>query len=176
LWETIGKVWETEKRHSETLRTAHTFTLTLQAITAGFFYHTARLTKSGYRTVKQQQTVHIHPNSSVFEEQPRWVVYHELVFTTKEFMRLVLNEPVLIRHLLYCIIIEWNFEFFVLESILTAVTIKLRKQSQALITRAAKSQFFCFFQSLWNAQKKKNFTLIPCGKPKLLDEKAKIYL
>uniref|UniRef100_H2YMB0 RNA helicase n=1 Tax=Ciona savignyi TaxID=51511 RepID=H2YMB0_CIOSA len=58
-----------------------------KAITAGFFYHTARLTKSGYRTVKQQQTVHIHPNSSLFEEQPRWMVYHELVFTTKEFMR-----------------------------------------------------------------------------------------
>nr|CAB3237847.1 putative pre-mRNA-splicing factor ATP-dependent RNA helicase DHX16 [Phallusia mammillata] len=62
-----------------------------KAITAGFFYHTARLTKSGYRTVKQHQTVHIHPNSSVFEEQPRWLVYHELVFTTKEFMRQVIE-------------------------------------------------------------------------------------
>nr|XP_002122847.2 pre-mRNA-splicing factor ATP-dependent RNA helicase DHX16-like [Ciona intestinalis] len=58
-----------------------------KAITAGFFYHTARLTKSGYKTVKQHQTVHVHPNSSLFEEQPRWMVYHELVFTTKEFMR-----------------------------------------------------------------------------------------
>uniref|UniRef100_H2YMB1 RNA helicase n=1 Tax=Ciona savignyi TaxID=51511 RepID=H2YMB1_CIOSA len=63
-----------------------------KAITAGFFYHTARLTKSGYRTVKQQQTVHIHPNSSLFEEQPRWMVYHELVFTTKEFMRFGINK------------------------------------------------------------------------------------
>ncbi|NXS75784.1 DHX16 helicase, partial [Pandion haliaetus] len=58
-----------------------------KAITAGFFYHTARLTRGGYRTVKHQQTVFIHPNSSLFEEQPRWVLYHELVFTTKEFMR-----------------------------------------------------------------------------------------
>lgn len=31
----------------------------------------------------------IHPNSSLFEELPRWVLYHELVFTTKEFMRQV---------------------------------------------------------------------------------------
>jgi hypothetical protein len=29
----------------------------------------------------------IHPNSSLFEDLPRWVIYHELVFTTKEFMR-----------------------------------------------------------------------------------------
>eukprot|EP00051_Salpingoeca_urceolata_P001944 m.45412 g.45412 ORF g.45412 m.45412 type:complete len:1050 (+) comp11779_c0_seq1:360-3509(+) len=63
-----------------------------KAVTAGFFYHTARLTKSGhYKTVKQQQTVHVHPSSSLFEEQPRWLVYHELVFTTKEFMRNVIE-------------------------------------------------------------------------------------
>ena len=63
----------------------------LQAITAGFFYHTARLTKEGgtYKTVKQQQSVHVHPNSSLHEDRPRWVIYHELVFTTKEFMRQV---------------------------------------------------------------------------------------
>lgn len=62
-----------------------------KAVTAGYFYHTARLTRSGYRTVKQQQTVFIHPNSSLFEEQPRWLLYHELVLTTKEFMRQVLE-------------------------------------------------------------------------------------
>ena len=60
-----------------------------QAITAGYFYHTARLSKGGYKTVKHQQTVYVHPNSSLFEEQPRWLIYHELVFTTKEFMRQV---------------------------------------------------------------------------------------
>ncbi|XP_069054383.1 pre-mRNA-splicing factor ATP-dependent RNA helicase DHX16 isoform X2 [Lepisosteus oculatus] len=62
-----------------------------KAVTAGFFYHTARLSKSGYRTVKHQQTVYVHPNSSLFEEQPRWLIYHELVFTTKEFMRQVVE-------------------------------------------------------------------------------------
>ncbi|XP_060073522.1 pre-mRNA-splicing factor ATP-dependent RNA helicase DHX16-like [Ylistrum balloti] len=63
-----------------------------KAITAGFFYHTARLGKGGnYRTVKHQQTVMVHPNSSLFEDRPRWLIYHELVFTTKEFMRQVIE-------------------------------------------------------------------------------------
>lgn len=62
-----------------------------KAITAGFFYHTARLTRGGYRTVKHQHSVFIHPNSALFEEQPRWVLYHELVCTTKEFMRQVIE-------------------------------------------------------------------------------------
>ncbi|CAL1534296.1 unnamed protein product [Lymnaea stagnalis] len=63
-----------------------------KAITAGFFYHTVRLTKGGqYKTVKSQQTVMVHPNSCLFEEHPRWLVYHELVFTTKEFMRQVIE-------------------------------------------------------------------------------------
>lgn len=65
------------------------FIFFIQAVTAGYFYHTARLSKGGYRTVKHQQTVYIHPSSSLFEEQPRWLIYHELVMTTKEFMRQV---------------------------------------------------------------------------------------
>nr|CAI5834056.1 unnamed protein product [Callosobruchus analis] len=63
-----------------------------KAITAGYFYHIARLSKGGnYKTVKHNQTVTIHPNSSLFEDLPRWVLYHELVFTTKEFMRQVIS-------------------------------------------------------------------------------------
>jgi pre-mRNA-splicing factor ATP-dependent RNA helicase DHX16 len=63
-----------------------------KAITAGFFYHTAKLQKNGtYKTVKHNQTVMIHPSSSLFQSLPRWVVYHELVFTSKEFMRQVIE-------------------------------------------------------------------------------------
>ncbi|XP_064405869.1 pre-mRNA-splicing factor ATP-dependent RNA helicase DHX16-like [Halichondria panicea] len=63
-----------------------------KAITAGFFYHTAHLSKGGvYKTVKHQQTVHIHPNSSLFQELPKWVVYYELVFTTKEYTRQIIE-------------------------------------------------------------------------------------
>ncbi|XP_022327385.2 pre-mRNA-splicing factor ATP-dependent RNA helicase DHX16-like [Crassostrea virginica] len=63
-----------------------------KAITAGYFYHTARLDKGGnYKTVKYHQTVMVHPNSSMYEDRPKWLIYHELVFTTKEFMRQVIE-------------------------------------------------------------------------------------
>ncbi|XP_022739034.1 pre-mRNA-splicing factor ATP-dependent RNA helicase DEAH1 isoform X2 [Durio zibethinus] len=61
-----------------------------KAITSGFFPHSARLQKNGsYRTVKHPQTVYIHPSSGLAQALPRWVVYHELVLTTKEYMRQV---------------------------------------------------------------------------------------
>lgn len=63
-----------------------------KAITAGYFYHTAKLNKGGnYRTIKGNQTVLIHPNSALFEETPRCLLYHELVLTTKEYMRQVIE-------------------------------------------------------------------------------------
>jgi len=63
-----------------------------KAVTSGFFYHTANLQKSGsYKTIKSKQSVQIHPTSSLMQTLPRWVLYHELVFTTKEFMRQVIE-------------------------------------------------------------------------------------
>jgi len=35
--------------------------------------------------------VHCHPSSSMFEALPKWVIYHELVLTTKEYMRSVIE-------------------------------------------------------------------------------------
>ena len=64
-----------------------------KAITAGFFYNTAKFDTSGYyKTVKHAHTVYIHPGSSLskLEELPRWVIYHELAFTSKEYMRQVI--------------------------------------------------------------------------------------
>ncbi|KAM0833501.1 hypothetical protein ACQ4PT_064227 [Festuca glaucescens] len=61
-----------------------------KAITSGFFHHSARLQKNGsYRTVKNPQTVFVHPSSGLAQLLPRWVIYHELVLTTKEYMRQV---------------------------------------------------------------------------------------
>ncbi len=37
--------------------------------------------------VVEGQPVFIHPSSAIFQHQPQWVVYHELVLTTKEYMR-----------------------------------------------------------------------------------------
>ena len=65
---------------------------TLKAVTAGFFFNTARLGRSGdYETVKQRRTVYIHPSSVLAKEEPLpgWVVFFELAFTSKEFMRQV---------------------------------------------------------------------------------------
>lgn len=64
----------------------------LKSITAGFFYNTVKLGKSGdYQTVKQHRTVHIHPSSVLAKEEvlPGWLVYFELAFTSKEYMRQV---------------------------------------------------------------------------------------
>ncbi|KAL3488459.1 P-loop containing nucleoside triphosphate hydrolase protein [Aspergillus germanicus] len=60
-----------------------------KAITAGFFPNAARLQRGGdsYRTVKTGQTVYLHPSSTLFEVNPRWVIYFELVLTSKEYMR-----------------------------------------------------------------------------------------
>lgn len=70
-----------------------------KAIASGYFYHASRMTKTGegYQSVKHykdnsiRQTMHIHPTSSLFkiELPPKWIIYHELVLTTKEYMRQV---------------------------------------------------------------------------------------
>ncbi|PUZ60922.1 hypothetical protein GQ55_4G216800 [Panicum hallii var. hallii] len=59
-----------------------------KAVAAGFFFHAARKDPSGgYRTLADHQQVYIHPSSALFHQQPQWVIYHEIVMTTKEYMR-----------------------------------------------------------------------------------------
>ncbi|GLB38506.1 putative helicase associated domain (HA2) Add an annotation [Lyophyllum shimeji] len=66
-----------------------------KAMTAGYFYNTAQLQKSGdsYRTLKTNHTVYIHPSSSLFQHQPpiRTLLYYELVMTSKSYMRQVME-------------------------------------------------------------------------------------
>lgn len=63
-----------------------------KAMTAGFFPNAARLQSGGdsYRTVKNNMTVHLHPSSVLMDVRPKWVVFYELVQTSKEFMRSVM--------------------------------------------------------------------------------------
>ncbi|KAI6209076.1 hypothetical protein M3Y96_00182600 [Aphelenchoides besseyi] len=62
-----------------------------KAITAGYFYNIATLDKSGtYKTVKNRHTVQVHPQSCLFEEHPRWLIYYQIVSTTREYMREVI--------------------------------------------------------------------------------------
>ncbi|KAL0960804.1 hypothetical protein HGRIS_005820 [Hohenbuehelia grisea] len=66
-----------------------------KALTAGYFYNTAQLQKSGdsYRTLKTNHTVYIHPSSSLFQHQPpvKTILYYELVMTSKSYMRQVME-------------------------------------------------------------------------------------
>ncbi|KAG8629091.1 hypothetical protein KVT40_002956 [Elsinoe batatas] len=63
-----------------------------RSLTAGFFPNAARLQRGGdsYRTVKNNLTVHLHPSSVLLESKPKWVIFYELVLTSKEFMRSVM--------------------------------------------------------------------------------------
>ena len=58
-----------------------------KAITAGYFSHVARCQKDVYKTIIDDHEVFIHPSSALFNKNPEWVVYHEVVNTTKEYMR-----------------------------------------------------------------------------------------
>jgi len=60
-----------------------------KALTSGFFMQLAHLEKTGlYLTVKDNQVVALHP-SSVLDHKPEWVLYHEFVLTSKNYIRTV---------------------------------------------------------------------------------------
>eukprot|EP00934_Nitzschia_sp_Nitz4_P000011 Nitzschia sp. Nitz4//scaffold123_size70294//37247//40867//NITZ4_005929-RA/size70294-processed-gene-0.17-mRNA-1//-1//CDS//3329534488//11//frame0 len=62
-----------------------------KAITAGFFTNAAKKDpQEGYRTLVDQNPVYIHPSSALFNKNPEYLIYHELVLTTKEYMRNVM--------------------------------------------------------------------------------------
>ncbi|KAJ0881939.1 putative RNA helicase [Helianthus annuus] len=72
----------------DVVRAGNNYTKIQKAITAGFFFNAARKDpREGYRTIVENQPVYIHPGSALFQRQPDWVIYHELVMTTKEYMR-----------------------------------------------------------------------------------------
>ncbi|CAJ0849340.1 22164_t:CDS:10, partial [Entrophospora sp. SA101] len=67
-----------------------------KSIVSGFFMNAARLTmfSDSYHKLKfgdPSRVVHIHPSSSLFEEKPKFVLYFELVLTSKEYMRQVME-------------------------------------------------------------------------------------
>lgn len=63
-----------------------------QCIVAGFFTNAAKKDpQEGYKTIVEGQPVLIHPSSALYNKNPEWVIYHELVLTTKEYMRNVIT-------------------------------------------------------------------------------------
>jgi len=62
-----------------------------RSITAGYFTNAAKKDpQEGYRTMVEGNPVYIHPSSALFNKNPEWLIYHELVMTTKEYMRAVM--------------------------------------------------------------------------------------
>lgn len=66
-----------------------------KAVTAGFFANACRLeaySHNGmYKTVRGSQEVYIHPSSVLFRVNPKWVIYHSLVSTDRQYMRNVIS-------------------------------------------------------------------------------------
>ena len=60
-----------------------------KSLVAGFFPNAARLQRGGdsYRTVKNGITTYMHPSSTLMEINPKWIIFYELVLTSREYMR-----------------------------------------------------------------------------------------
>ena len=60
-----------------------------RAICSGYFRNAAkRDPMEGYRALAEGGgNVYLHPSSSLFQRPPEYVVYHEVVMTSKEYMR-----------------------------------------------------------------------------------------
>jgi ATP-dependent RNA helicase DHX8/PRP22 len=72
----------------EMVSAGRNYTKVRKAIASGFFTHAAKKDpQEGYKTLVEGQPVYIHPSSALFNKNPEWVIYHQLVLTTKEYMR-----------------------------------------------------------------------------------------
>lgn len=61
-----------------------------KAITSGYFHHAAKLRGlAEYVNLRTSVACHLHPTSSLFLSGlvPEYVVYHEVMVTTKEYMQ-----------------------------------------------------------------------------------------
>lgn len=60
----------------------------LKCFLTGFFQNTALLQPDGsYKSVSGSQLVKIHPGSAMFGKRVEGILYNELVFTTKHYVR-----------------------------------------------------------------------------------------
>ena len=60
-----------------------------KSIVSAYFMQVAHQEKAGhYMTVKDNQIVAIHPSTAI-DHKPEWVVYHEFVLTSKNYIRIV---------------------------------------------------------------------------------------
>ncbi|CAE6462417.1 unnamed protein product [Rhizoctonia solani] len=61
-----------------------------RAICSGFFRNAAKKDpQEGYKTLVEGTPVYIHPSSALFNRNPEWVIYNELLLTTREYCHTV---------------------------------------------------------------------------------------
>ncbi|KAL9940035.1 hypothetical protein V8E36_000740 [Tilletia maclaganii] len=61
-----------------------------RCLVSGYFKNAAKMLPDGsYRSVRENVELHVHPSSVMFTRIPstKWVIFHEVVQTTKHFMR-----------------------------------------------------------------------------------------
>ncbi|CRG90899.1 hypothetical protein PISL3812_07945 [Talaromyces islandicus] len=80
-----------ERSHHKVISCGRKTEQVRRALCAGFFRNAARKDTEagagGYKTLTEGTPVYVHPSSALFGKQAEWVVYHELVLTTREYMR-----------------------------------------------------------------------------------------
>ncbi|KAF9439217.1 DEAH-box ATP-dependent RNA helicase prp22 [Entomortierella beljakovae] len=77
-----------DRYNQDVISCGKNFTQVRRALCGGYFRHAAKKDpQEGYKTLVEGTPVYIHPSSSLFNKNPEWVIYHELVMTTKEYMR-----------------------------------------------------------------------------------------
>ncbi|KAI7849071.1 P-loop containing nucleoside triphosphate hydrolase protein [Circinella umbellata] len=68
-----------------------------KCLTSGYFAQAARAEQDGsgrFRTIRDNVVLSIHPDSVLFNRNPQWVVFHEVVETNQAYMRdLTVIEP-----------------------------------------------------------------------------------
>ncbi|KAG6873856.1 hypothetical protein C0995_010468 [Termitomyces sp. Mi166 len=68
------------------LSTGRDYNVVRKAICSGFFRNAAKKDpQEGYKTLVEGTPVYIHPSSALFNRNPEWLIYHELVLTTREY-------------------------------------------------------------------------------------------
>lgn len=78
-----------ERYKHEVISAGKDYNKVRKAITSGFFRNAAKKDpQEGYKVLAEGGgTVFIHPSSSLFNRAPEFCIYHEVVLTTREYMR-----------------------------------------------------------------------------------------
>ncbi|CAG8652276.1 2731_t:CDS:10, partial [Ambispora leptoticha] len=59
-----------------------------KCLVSGYFANAAKMMPDGtFRTIRDNVELHVHPSSVLFTRAVEWVIFHEVVETTKPFMR-----------------------------------------------------------------------------------------